>query len=60
MVQLADPSDVNEGLIIDRDRLHQALEAELKGYEARLRSQKAGVRLPHSKVDSAMPQSTLL
>ena len=38
MVRLADPGDIEEGLIIDRELFHQALVDEINSYAQRLRS----------------------
>lgn len=43
MVQLVDPADINQGLIIDRDKLHLALLAEVSDYESLLRSPQSAV-----------------
>lgn len=47
MVQLADPSDLSQGLVIDREKFHQALRDEISDYAARLRN-------PRSPQDHAL------
>jgi hypothetical protein len=41
MVQLADPKDIKQGLIVDRERFHKALCDEIKDYMNKLRTSKS-------------------
>ena len=41
MVQLSDPKDINQGLIVDREKFHKALCHELKDYMDRLKAPKS-------------------
>ncbi len=40
MVQLIDPNDIDQGLIIDREKFHQALHDEINDYMTKLRNPK--------------------
>jgi hypothetical protein len=50
MVQLADPKNIDEGLILDRELFHDALVREIRDYAARLES-------PASKDDRKLRQN---